>query len=96
MPAPTPIPGPLAAPAAMPSPAVYPNVQSSVQSSQQFGVVPGNWPVARPPMIPGSYVPGSYGPMLLPHGVVPVPGWTPYTVFAVDSMIQKIKIHFVS
>ncbi|KAL0367694.1 UNVERIFIED_CONTAM: Zinc finger CCCH domain-containing protein 34 [Sesamum radiatum] len=75
--APLPVPGPLAAPAV--AAAVYPTVQSpSVQSSQQYGVIPGNWPVARPAMLPGSYFPGSYGPMLLPPGVVPVPGWTPY------------------
>ncbi|KAK6146161.1 hypothetical protein DH2020_020030 [Rehmannia glutinosa] len=74
--APAPGPGSLSAPAA-----VYPTVQSpSLQSSQQYGVIPGNWPVARPPMLPGSYVPGSYGPMLFPPGVVPVPGWTPYAV----------------
>ncbi|KAL0388757.1 UNVERIFIED_CONTAM: Zinc finger CCCH domain-containing protein 34 [Sesamum radiatum] len=54
--------GPLAAPAG------YPSVQSpSGQSSQQYGVIQGNWPVARPAMLPGSYVPGSYGPMLFPQ-----------------------------
>ncbi|KAK6146163.1 hypothetical protein DH2020_020032 [Rehmannia glutinosa] len=79
--APAPGPGSLSAPAA-----VYPTVQSpSLQSSQQYGVIPGNWPVARPPMLPGSYVPGSYGPMLFPPGVVPVPGWTPYTVGVVEA-----------
>ncbi|XP_051129643.1 zinc finger CCCH domain-containing protein 32-like [Andrographis paniculata] len=57
---------------------VYPTMQSPAQSSQQYGVLPGNWPVARPAMIPGSYVPGSYGPMLFPPGIVPIPGWTPY------------------
>ncbi|KAL3829363.1 hypothetical protein ACJIZ3_018165 [Penstemon smallii] len=83
---PQPAPGPLAAPAA----AVYPTVQSPVQSSQQYGgVIPGNWPVGRPPMIPqSSYVPGSYGPMLLPPGVVPVPGWTPYPAPASPSTQQ--------
>ncbi|KAL8490664.1 hypothetical protein ACS0TY_022607 [Phlomoides rotata] len=77
-PAPAHTPGPFAGPPAMPTPALYPTVQSpSLQSSQQYGVIPGNWPVPRP-MLPGSYVPGSYGPMLLAPGVVPVPGWTPY------------------
>ncbi|KAK4405594.1 Zinc finger CCCH domain-containing protein 34 [Sesamum angolense] len=70
-------PGPGAGPLA--APAGYPSMQSpSGQSSQQYGVIQGNWPVARPAMLPGSYVPGSYGPMLFPPGVVPVPGWTPY------------------
>ncbi|KAK6117356.1 hypothetical protein DH2020_048874 [Rehmannia glutinosa] len=74
-----PQPAGIQAPPPAPAPAVYPSGPSpSVQSSQQYGVLQGNWPVARPAMIPGSYVPGSYGPMLLPPGVVPVPGWTPY------------------
>ncbi|KAL3641970.1 hypothetical protein CASFOL_012785 [Castilleja foliolosa] len=73
-------PGPgVPAPAPMPTHAAYPSLQSpSLQSSQQYGVVSGNWPVARPAMLPGSYVPGSFGPMIFPPGVVPVPGWTPY------------------
>ncbi|KAL3648861.1 hypothetical protein CASFOL_005264 [Castilleja foliolosa] len=71
--------GPLAAPATVHSSSVYPGGPStSVQPSQQYGVIQGNWPVARPAMLPGSYVPGGYGPMILPPGVVPVPGWTPY------------------
>ncbi|XP_073050319.1 zinc finger CCCH domain-containing protein 34-like isoform X2 [Primulina eburnea] len=74
----SPVPGALAASAAMPLPAVYPTVQSSVQSSQQYGVVSSNWPVPRPTVLSGPYVPGNYGPLLLPPGVVPVPGWTPY------------------
>lgn len=83
VPAPVPGPGPLHAPAAVPAPApaIYPTVQSpSVQSSQQYGVVPGNWPVARPTLLPGSYIHGTYGPMLIPPGVVPFPGWTSYPV----------------
>ncbi|XP_073028768.1 zinc finger CCCH domain-containing protein 32-like isoform X2 [Primulina eburnea] len=74
----TPGPGALAAPAALGTPAVYTTLQLPVQSSQQYGVISGNWPVARPPVLPGSYVPGNYGPLLLPPGVVPLPGWTPY------------------
>ncbi|XP_023749260.1 zinc finger CCCH domain-containing protein 34 [Lactuca sativa] len=63
---------------AMPS-AMYPNVQSpSVASSQAYGVLTGNWPVARPPLVPGSYLPGTYGPVLMPPGMVPFPGWNPY------------------
>ncbi|CAA0834810.1 Zinc finger CCCH domain-containing protein 32 [Striga hermonthica] len=66
------VPVPTAPPAA-----VYPTVQSpSLQTSQQYGLFPGNWPVARPSIIPGSYVPG--GHMVLQPGVIPVPGWTPY------------------
>ncbi|KAG5628189.1 hypothetical protein H5410_013407 [Solanum commersonii] len=77
-PAAGPGPGPLTAPAAVPAPHIYPTVQSPVQSAQQYGVVSGNWPVARPTLLPGSYIPGTYGSMLLPPGMVPLPGWTPY------------------
>ncbi|KAL8171407.1 hypothetical protein V2J09_023211 [Rumex salicifolius] len=46
----------------------------------QYGVPAGSWQVARPPMMPASYIQGAYGPMLLPSGVVPYAGWTPYQV----------------
>ncbi|GAA0174631.1 protein phosphatase [Lithospermum erythrorhizon] len=70
-------PGPRAL--AAPAPAIYHTVQSpSFQSSQQFGVMSGNWPVARPTLLPGSYIPGTYGPVMLPPGMVTVPGWSPY------------------
>ncbi|EEF45506.1 zinc finger CCCH domain-containing protein 34 [Ricinus communis] len=61
-------------PAPVPASALYPNVQSpSVPSTQQYGLV-----VARPPLLPGSYVQGPYGPMLVSPGVVPYPSWSPY------------------
>ncbi|GAB4843578.1 hypothetical protein Ancab_013543 [Ancistrocladus abbreviatus] len=72
-----PVAGP--APAPIPAPGIYPQVQShSAPLAQQYGVVAGNWQVARPPMMPGSYMQGPYGPMLLPPGMVTLPGWTPY------------------
>ncbi|KAJ6725445.1 ZINC FINGER CCCH DOMAIN-CONTAINING PROTEIN 58 [Salix purpurea] len=47
--------------APVPGPTLYPSVQSpSVPSSQQYGVM-----VARPPLLPGSYVQGPYGTVLL-------------------------------
>ncbi|CAA0841708.1 Zinc finger CCCH domain-containing protein 32 [Striga hermonthica] len=77
VPSPSPSAGLLAAP--VPTLGNYLSGPSpSVQSSQQYGVIQGNWPVVTPAMLPGSYVPGSYGPVLLPPGVVPVSGWTPY------------------
>ncbi|KDP40004.1 hypothetical protein JCGZ_02002 [Jatropha curcas] len=57
-------------PAPIPAPALYP---SSVPSTQQYGLV-----VARPSLLPSSYVQGPYGPMLLSPGVVPYPSWSPY------------------
>ncbi|KAJ6430581.1 hypothetical protein OIU84_021889 [Salix udensis] len=60
--------------APVPGPTLYPSVQSpSVPSSQQYGVM-----VARPPLLPGSYVQGPYGPVLLSPSVVPYPSWSPY------------------
>ncbi|KAL1543107.1 zinc finger CCCH domain-containing protein 34-like [Salvia divinorum] len=81
IPMPVPGPGSFAASAAIPTQAMYPTgpSPSGHQSSQHYGVIQGNWPVARPSMLQGSYVPGNYGPMILPPGVVPVPGWTPYS-----------------
>ncbi|KAI7737446.1 hypothetical protein M8C21_002844 [Ambrosia artemisiifolia] len=51
------------------SSSLYP---SPVASSQQYGVF------ARPSLLPGSYFPGPYSPVLLPPGMVPFPGWNPY------------------
>lgn len=38
-----------------------------------------SWDVAQP-LLPGSYVQGPYGPMLISSGVVQIPGWSPYPV----------------
>ncbi|CAH8271518.1 unnamed protein product [Arabidopsis lyrata] len=57
-------------------PTMYPSLQSqSVPSSQQYGVV-----LARPQILPGSYVqsPYGYGQMVIPPGMVPYSGWNPY------------------
>ncbi|XP_059299077.1 zinc finger CCCH domain-containing protein 58-like [Lycium ferocissimum] len=75
--------GPFPLPAAVSPPATYPALQSSpVHSAQQYGMVAGNWPGVRPTLLPGSYFPGTYGSMLFPPGMVPVPGWTPYPASA--------------
>ena len=51
-------PGPAALPAPVPAHTLYPTVQSpSVPSSQQYGLV-----VARPPLLPSSYI---HGPSVL-------------------------------
>ncbi|RWR76554.1 zinc finger CCCH domain-containing protein 32 [Cinnamomum micranthum f. kanehirae] len=55
-----------------PPPTFYPTVQPhSVPSPIS------SWEVARP-LLPGSYVQGPYGPMLISSGVVQIPGWSPY------------------
>ncbi|KAK9161495.1 hypothetical protein Syun_007836 [Stephania yunnanensis] len=62
-----------------PAPAFYPSVQShSVPSPQQYGGMVTNWQAARPSLLPGSYVQGTYGPVLLSPGVVPFSAWSPY------------------
>ncbi|XP_042389758.1 zinc finger CCCH domain-containing protein 5-like isoform X1 [Zingiber officinale] len=59
-----------------PAPTFYPLVQQlSVPSHQYPPYV--NWQVARPSVLPGSYMPVSYPPMISP-GVVPVQGWNTY------------------
>lgn len=67
----------------LPSPArpFYPTVQSSsIPSNDQYGGSLTSYRTGRPPLLPGSYPPGAYGPMMLPPGVVPVQGWSTYSV----------------
>ena len=73
IPAPPPAPQVAPMPTPVPAPTLYSTVQSpSGHSSQPYGVV-----MARPPLMPGSYVQGPYGPLLLSPGV---PSWNPYPV----------------
>ena len=63
------------------APQFYPQVQSpSLPTPDQYGGASNSLRVHRPPLLHGSYVPGTYGPVLLPPGVVPIPGWNPYSV----------------
>ncbi|XP_071719909.1 zinc finger CCCH domain-containing protein 58-like [Rutidosis leptorrhynchoides] len=61
----------------------YSTVQSpSAPSPEPYGGPVGpsaGYRVARPPLVPGSYPPGAYGPILLSPGMVPVPNWSPYS-----------------
>ncbi|XP_004309682.1 PREDICTED: zinc finger CCCH domain-containing protein 32 [Fragaria vesca subsp. vesca] len=62
------------------APQFYQSVQSpSVPMPEQFGGQSTGLRVARPPLLPGSYVQGAYGPVLIPPGVVPIPSWNPYS-----------------
>ncbi|KAL2485821.1 Zinc finger CCCH domain-containing protein 32 [Abeliophyllum distichum] len=65
----------------VPAPArpFYPTVQSLSAPSEQYDSTSTTYRVARPPLLPGSYVPGAYAPMLLHPGVVPMPNWNPYS-----------------
>ncbi|XWS08623.1 hypothetical protein CRYUN_Cryun40dG0017600 [Craigia yunnanensis] len=74
VPAPSPAPQVAPVPTPVPAPTLYSTVQSpSGPSSQQYGVV-----MARPPLMQGSYIQGSYGPLMLSPGMVYVPSWNPY------------------
>lgn len=70
-------------PLPVPTPVIYPSMQSpSVQSSQQYGLVAGNWSFPGPALVPGSYLQGAHGTMLMPPGMVHFAGWNPYQVGA--------------
>ncbi|KAE8660139.1 Zinc finger CCCH domain-containing protein 58 [Hibiscus syriacus] len=74
VPAPSPASQVAPMPTPVPAPTLYPTVQSpSGPSSQQYGVV-----MVRPPLMPGSYLQGPYGPLLLSPGMVSVANWNPY------------------
>ncbi|KAJ9171862.1 hypothetical protein P3X46_015169 [Hevea brasiliensis] len=61
------------------APQFYQPVQSpSITIPDQYGGASTSLRV-RPPILPGSYVQGAYGPVLFPPGVVPFPGWSPYS-----------------
>ncbi|GLU07433.1 hypothetical protein SLE2022_243930 [Rubroshorea leprosula] len=62
------------------APQFYQPVQSpSVPIPEQFGGPSTSLRVARPQLLPGSYVQGAYGPVLFSPGVVPIPGWGHYS-----------------
>ncbi|XP_021906885.1 zinc finger CCCH domain-containing protein 32 isoform X2 [Carica papaya] len=62
------------------APQFYPPVQSpSVPMPEQYGGASTSLRVARPPLLPGSYVQGAYGPMLVSPGVFSIQGWSPYS-----------------
>ncbi|PSS06445.1 Zinc finger CCCH domain-containing protein [Actinidia chinensis var. chinensis] len=58
----------------------YQTVQSSsIPSPHQYRGPLTSYRIGRPPILPGSCAPGAYGPLLLPPGVVPIPGWSTYS-----------------
>ena len=94
-----PLAGPFPIPAPLPASAIYSSMHSpSAPSSQQ--AVAGNWPVARPALIPGSYLQGAYSPVLLPPGMVPLSGWNPFQVgllaFLKNSLSLSLSHHIFS
>ncbi|QCD76999.1 serine/threonine-protein kinase/endoribonuclease IRE1 [Vigna unguiculata] len=78
IPAPSPVAPVSPLPVPVPSP-LYSTMQPPPgPSSQQIGVL-----VARPPLLPGSFVQSPYGPVVLSPAMVPISGWGPYQVGAV-------------
>ncbi|XP_047332187.1 zinc finger CCCH domain-containing protein 34-like [Impatiens glandulifera] len=79
---PQPPPPTAAGPLPLQTQTIYPTMQAPPPphhpSSQQYGVVSGNWPVARPTLIPGSYIQGGYSSVLFPSGMVSFPSFNPY------------------
>uniref|UniRef100_A0A0D3ELY5 C3H1-type domain-containing protein n=1 Tax=Oryza barthii TaxID=65489 RepID=A0A0D3ELY5_9ORYZ len=60
------------------TPGIYPPLQSpSIASPHPYASL-ANWQMGRPPVVPGSYIPGSYTPMMLSSGMIPLQGWSPY------------------
>ncbi|KAM7276976.1 hypothetical protein ACFE04_018842 [Oxalis oulophora] len=57
------------------SPSARPTMAASAPQFYQTAQSPS----ARPPVLTGSYVQGAYGAVLFPPGVVPFPGWNPYS-----------------
>ncbi|OWM78021.1 hypothetical protein CDL15_Pgr018590 [Punica granatum] len=63
------------------APQFYPPVQSPTVTPvpEQYGGAATSLRVARPTLLPGSYVPGAYGHVLISPGVVSMTGWNPYS-----------------
>ncbi|XP_009626457.1 zinc finger CCCH domain-containing protein 32 [Nicotiana tabacum] len=57
----------------------YPTVQSLPAPPEEYNSASTGLRVARPPLLPGSYVPSAYGPVLLHPGVVTIQNWNPYS-----------------
>ncbi|KAJ8898819.1 hypothetical protein K2173_007244 [Erythroxylum novogranatense] len=61
------------------APQFYQQVQSpSIHLPDQYGTASTSFR-GRAPLLPGSYLQGAYGPLLFSPGLVPVPGWSPYS-----------------
>jgi hypothetical protein len=58
---------------------IYPTVQPSTVSAHPYPHF-ANLQMGRPPFVPGSFLSGSYPPMMLPSAVMPMQGWNPYIV----------------
>ncbi|KAI8564382.1 hypothetical protein RHMOL_Rhmol03G0177200 [Rhododendron molle] len=55
-----------------------------------WSLVAGNWPFPGPALVPGLYLQGAYGIMLIPPGMVPVAGWNPYQITNLRDVSDEI------
>lgn len=77
------------------NPGIYPPLQSpSIASPHPYASL-ANWQMGRPPVVPGSYIPGSYTPMMLSSGMIPLQGWSPYPVIDLNYMFYCGKINSI-
>lgn len=82
-------PQPVSTTASVSTPQFYQAVQSpTVHVPEQYVRASTNLRVARPPTLPGSYVQGAYGHLLFSPGVVPIPGWGPYSVCFIQIVLD--------
>lgn len=58
----------------------YPTVSSLPAPPEEYNSTSTSSRVARPQLVPGSYVPGTYGPVFLHPGVVTIQNWSTYSV----------------
>ena len=71
----------------------YQTVQSSsIPSPHQYRGPLTSYRIGRPPILAGSCAPGAYGPLLLPPGVVPIPGWSTYSVCWISFIVIFFKM----
>ncbi|KAK4717522.1 hypothetical protein R3W88_015860 [Solanum pinnatisectum] len=57
----------------------YPTSPSLPAPSEEYNSTSTSSRVARPQLLPGPYVPGTYGPVLLHPGVVTIQNWSTYS-----------------
>ncbi|KAG0450664.1 hypothetical protein HPP92_026604 [Vanilla planifolia] len=72
-------PQPIGASAPSTAPVFYPLVSPpTIATTRQYPQV-GAWQVGRSSSaLPGTYIQSSFGAVVLPPGIIPVPGWNPY------------------
>lgn len=74
-------PQPVGPSVAIAGPSYYPTGASlSIPSPQQYAGGLTTWPISRTPLMANPYLqgPSTYVPFVIPHGMMPVPGWNSF------------------